>query len=127
VCSSDLIGEGRGVLYHRPCDPTTQPPSRLDGPPRRRFDPRGLPEAFPQVIGHIRDNKCRELMPAWSPAGHGVDGPVRSLIVTKDEVRYQLGTGGAPRLYFVDCGMSHASPSNYELFDLDARRGFHAV
>lgn len=114
-------GEGRGVLYHRPCDPSTQPPARLDGPPRRRFDPRRLPAAFPQAIGHIRDDKCRELMPHWSPPGTGIDGPLRSLTVSADEVVYRSGCVAHARLYFTDGGMSHAAPERYELFDLDAR------
>lgn len=114
-------GEGRGVLYHRPCDPSTQPPSRLDGPPRRRFDPRTLPAAFPQAIGHIRDNKCRELMPHWSPPGAAVDGPLRSLVVDADRVSYVVGCRADARLFFTDAGMSHAHPDRYELFDLDAR------
>jgi hypothetical protein len=114
-------GEGRGVLYHRPCDPSTQPPSRLEGPPRRRFDPRSLPAAFPQAIGHIRDNKCRELMPHWSAPGAAVDGPLRSLAVDGDHVTYSVGCRADARLFFTDSGMSHTHPDRYELFDLDAR------
>jgi hypothetical protein len=114
-------GEGRGVLYHRPCDPSTQPANRLAGPPRRRFDPRRLPAAFPQAIGHIRDNKCRELMPHWSAPGAAVDGPLRSLTVTASTVSYAPGCRPDARLFFTDAGMSHAPPERYELFDLDAR------
>lgn len=113
-------GEGRGALYHRPCDPSTQAPEKLEGPPRRRFDPRRLPAAFPQVIGHIRDGKCRELMPAWSPAGRGVDGPLRSLVVEGESVVYRPGCQPGARLYFADGGMLHAAKT-YELFDLDRR------
>ncbi|MBL8919083.1 MAG: metallophosphoesterase [Myxococcaceae bacterium] len=118
---SPSTGEGRGVLYHRPCDPSTQPANRLVGPPRRRFDPRRLPAAFPQAIGHIRDNKCRELMPAWSPPGAPIDGPLRSLTVTGAAVTYEVGCRADARLFFTDAGMSHAPPEQYELFDLDAR------
>ena len=52
-------GVARGVLFHRPAVPSADP--QFHGPPRRRFDPRRLPAAFPQAIGHIRDKKCREL------------------------------------------------------------------
>lgn len=114
-------GEGRGVLYHRPCDPSTQPAERLVGPPRRRFDPRRLPGGFPQAIGHIRDNKCRELMPNWSPAGAPTDGPLRSLTVNGASVVYAVGCRADARLFFTDAGMSHAPPEQYEVFDLDAR------
>ena len=80
-----------------------------------------LPAAFPQAIGHIRDNKCRELMPHWSPAGAAVDGPLRSLVVDQDRVSYVVGCRADARLFFTDAGMSHAHPDRYELFDLDAR------
>lgn len=114
-------GEGRGVLYHRPCDPTHEAPERLAGPPRRRYDPRALPAAFAQVIGHIRDNKCRELMPSWCVDESGADGPLRSLTVRGDSVRYGRGCETDARLYFVDGGMAHASVEHYQLLDLDRR------
>jgi hypothetical protein len=113
-------GEGRGILYHRPCDPSTQSPDTLEGPPRRRFDPRRLPP-FPQAIGHIRDGKCRELMPAWSPPGPGVDGPLRSLTVSGETVRYAVGVQPDARLIFTDTGMMHAPPGASEVLDLDRR------
>ncbi len=119
---SALTGEGRGALSHRPCDPSTQEPSRLEGPPRRRFDPRRLPAAFPQAIGHIRDAKCRELMPRWSPDDRPQDGPLRSLTVGGADVTYQLGCAADARLFFTDGGMSHAAPDRYELLDLDRRQ-----
>ncbi|MDX2008844.1 MAG: metallophosphoesterase [Myxococcaceae bacterium] len=115
-------GEGRGVLYHRPCDPTTQAQDKLDGPPRRRFDPRRLPAAFPQAIGHIRDAKCRELMPGWGPATPAVDGPLRTLVVEGEVVRYQPGCAPNARLYLTDAGMLHAPPGAYQLLDLDSRQ-----
>lgn len=121
---SAAMGEGRGALYHRPCDPSTQPASRLVGPPRRRFDPRTLPSAFPQAIGHIRDNKCRELMPHWSVDEPTGDGPLRSLIVGPDATRYQPGCDSEARLFFLDGGMAHANIETYQLFDLDRRAAF---
>ncbi|MCA2980713.1 MAG: metallophosphoesterase [Myxococcaceae bacterium] len=124
---SAASGEGRGVMYHRPCDPSTQPARRLDGPPRRRFDPRRLPAAFPQAIGHIRDAKCRALMPRWSPPGPGVDGPLRSLTIDGEAVRYGPGCEPGARLYFTDGGMLHAPRGEYHLLDLDTRQPLRQV
>ena len=116
----------RGALVHRPADPSRSPPEDFDGPPRRRFDPRELPASFAQVIGHIRDNKCRQLMPQWCEESAAGDGPLRSLVVDGDRVRYVLGCAKGARLYFTDGGMSHALPGRYELFDLDSRLAFKA-
>ncbi|MCC6334750.1 MAG: metallophosphoesterase [Myxococcales bacterium] len=114
-------GEGRGVLFHRPVDPKLAKPGQLDGPPRRRFDPRRLPPNFPQAVGHVRDKKCREELAAWCEPG-SVDGPIRSLRVEADMVRYQLGCQVDARMYFIDGGMLHARAEDYELFDLDRRQ-----
>lgn len=115
-------GEGRGVLYQRPCDPAAEDPRKLDGPPRRRFDPRQLPDAFPQVIGHIRDGKCRELMPAWCEPGLALDATLRSLTVSGDRVWYEAGCDPHARLYFTDAGMLHVPGESYPLLDLDTRQ-----
>jgi len=115
-------GEGRGVLYQRPCDPAVEDPRKLDGPPRRRFDPRQLPDTFAQVIGHIRDGKCRELMPAWCEPGPALDATLRSLTVSGDGVRYEPRCNPDARLYFTDAGMLHVPPESYPLLDLDTRQ-----
>jgi hypothetical protein len=80
------------------------------------------------VIGHIRDNKCRDLMPAWSVGGGALDGPLRSLSTDGVHVRYARGLPGADawregaaQVVFTDGGMSHARPEAYELFDLKRR------
>lgn len=113
-------GIARGALFHRPAFPRADP--QFDGPPRRRFDPRHLPAEFPQAIGHIRDKKARELLGEWADGAAPVDGPIRSLRVDGETVRYEAGALTNARLYFLDCGMSHTKPDRYELFDLDARR-----
>jgi hypothetical protein len=121
---SPALGEARGIVCHRPSDPQgpdAASPGRFDGPPRRRFDPRRLPAQFPQAIGHIRDKKCRELMPRWHDGAPPRDGPLRSLLVDGDSVRYVRGASPGARLYFLDGGMSHAAPAEYQLFDLDRR------
>ncbi|MFZ5438883.1 MAG: metallophosphoesterase [Myxococcota bacterium] len=115
-------GVARGILFHRPARPAEPPDDWFHGPPRRRFDPRRLPPAFPQAIGHIRDKKCRELLGAWAAGGAAGDGPLRALTFAGDEPRYVRGTPPDARLYFLDGGMLHTSPERYELFDLDARR-----
>jgi hypothetical protein len=113
-------GEARGVFFHRPATPKDSP--QFHGPPRRRFDPRRLPAVFPQAIGHIRDKKCRELMPGWTDGAPAVDGPLRALSVEGETVRYAVGTPGDARLFFLDAGMNHVEPERYELFDLERRQ-----
>jgi hypothetical protein len=130
---SAATGEARGVFVQRPADPTRGDPALFMGPPRRRFHPRELPAGLAQVVGHIRDHKCRELMPAWSEGPPAHDGPVRHLRVDGDRVRYRAGgppddalaratEGREALVVFADGGMNHAPPARYELFDLDARR-----
>lgn len=112
-------GVARGVLSHRPAYPRDDP--HFHGPPRRRFDPRALPAAFPQAIGHIRDKKSRELLGPWADAAPAEDGPLRALTVAGAGVRYGAGTPADARLYFLDAGMLHTTADRYALFDLDAR------
>lgn len=50
-----------------------------------------------------------------------LDGPIRSLRISGDEVEYARGTFDDARLYFLDGGMNHTAPESYELFDLDRR------
>lgn len=129
-------GESRGIFVQRPADPEQGDPGLFVGPPRRRFDPRSLAPGLAQVTGHIRDQKCRDLMPRWAaPAGAGApEGPLRHLSTDGHEVRYARGlpadearqaqaAGRAALIYFADGGMNHAAPGAYELLDLDARRG----
>ncbi len=119
---SVATGVARGVLFHRPAVPTEDPRLRWQfrGPPRRRFDPRGLPAAFPQAVGHIRDKKCRELLGDWADSEKPVDGVLRALRIEGDRVSYARGTPADARLYFLDAGMNYST--TYELFDLDRRQ-----
>ncbi len=114
------VGEGRGVLFHRPARPKAGDP-RFEGPPRRRFDPRRLPAAFPQAIGHVRDKKCREELGDWCDGAPARDGVLRSLVVEGEQVRYAHGTASDARLYLLDAGMNHLRGERYELLDLDRR------
>lgn len=113
-------GVARGVLFHRPAVPSADP--QFHGPPRRRFDPRRLPAAFPQAIGHSRDRKCRELLGDWADHAAPLDGPLRALQIDGEQVRYGRGTPSDARLYFLDAGMNHPSPHGYQLFDLERRQ-----
>ncbi len=118
-------GEGRGILYHRPADPSLGQPDLFAGPPRRRFDPRRLP-AFTQAIGHIRDGKCRKLLPGWCVSEPEADGPMRSLALDGALPRYGRGAWPDARVLFLDGGMSHAAPEHYQLLDLDSRAPYCA-
>ncbi len=113
-------GLARGILFHRPAMPSED--SQFTGPPpRRRYDPRQLPVAFPQAIGHIRDRKARELLGSWADDSPAVDGPLRALSIEGEQVRYARGTPPNARLYFLDGGLLHAHLDRYELFDLETR------
>jgi hypothetical protein len=99
------------------------------GPPRRRFDPRGLPAGLVQAIGHIGDRKCREVLgEPWAPPVSGAKlGRLRHLRADHDEVAYAVGVGETadPReavMLFLDGTMARADPRAYELLDLDTLR-----
>ncbi|MBL8955813.1 MAG: transcriptional regulator, partial [Myxococcaceae bacterium] len=114
---SHATGEARGMLAHRPSHPGRSPAAQFVGPPRRRFDPRELPTGVTQVIGHVRDGKCRELLGEWVEAGEPRDGPLRQLHVNGDSVRYSRGVSNDAALIFIDGGMNHTPIADYELFD----------
>ncbi len=120
-------GEGRGILYHRPSHPERVEAELLEGPPRRRFDPRALPAGLTQVVGHVRDAKCRSLLGPWGDGELPEDGPVRQLVTDGREVRYGRRTGrrsdGEAAMVFIDGGMACAPVDRYELFDLNRRSG----
>jgi len=126
-------GEGRGIFFQRASNPDGPrdrgTPELFEGPPRRRFDPRLLPLGLTQVIGHVRDAKCRELLEGWHDGAAGVDGPLRHLVTDGRQVRYARGVpaaaagndGTRATLLFTDGGMLFAAPDAYELLDLDTR------
>lgn len=115
-------GEGGGVLYHRPRDSWCDP-HEFDGPFRRRFDPRQLPAGIIEVVGHIRDGKCRELLGPYCDDAPAEDGPLRHLHVAPGRMRYRRGAIGEigedeRALVFVDGGMGYGGGPRYELLDL---------
>jgi hypothetical protein len=120
-------GEGGGMLYHRPADPRAEGEASPSAKPRggassRRFDPRDLPMGLIQVIGHISDKKCRELMPAWSDDAPSRLGVLRHLETDGDAVRYAHGLPSGPpgptrgTLVFIDGGLGRCEPAEYELY-----------
>ena len=111
-------GEARGILFHRPANPAIKKVVRAE----RRFDPRTLPRAISQAIGHISDKKCRELLGPWAAPEPVTYGRLRGLKLTGDEVRYRLGCDERDALIFLDGGMNHVPPADYELFDLRLRQ-----
>lgn len=119
-------GEGVGIFYQRPSNPAVEPAARFAGPPARRFDPRRLPLQLTQAIGHIRDDKCRALLGPWAEGNVAGDGPLRSLTVEGEAVRYQRGVQPGAHLLFLDGGMAHARPQDYALLDL-ARRAPYVI
>jgi hypothetical protein len=124
VPGSAKTGEGRGIFYHRPSNPAFEGAHYFEGPPRRRFDPRRIPRGIVQVIGHIRDGKCRTLLREWHDGAPGVDGPLRHLVTDSREVKYARGVPSqwdknAAGVIFTDNGMSHARAAEYELLDLN--------
>ncbi len=114
-------GEGGGVLYHRPAWPDADR-RWFDGPFRRRFDPMELPRGVLQIVGHIRDRKCRALL---GVDGEAIDGPLRVLRIP--DGTYERGTVksvGAEEaaIVFVDGGMGYGGAARYELLDLETMR-----
>lgn len=124
---SSTDGEGGGALYHRPA--IGGDPQDFDGPTRRRFDPRLLPVGVTQIVGHIRDNKCRKLLgPACVDGEEATDGPLRYMSVAPDgSMRYGFERPSTMShvdrtMVFVDGGMGYGGAPRYELLDLDTLR-----
>lgn len=119
------VGEAGGALFHRPADPRLGRAADFEGPRRRRYDPRLLPAGLVQVVGHVRDHKCRALMPAWADEEPARDGVLRTLRTDGSRVAYGHGIAepapGEAALWFVDAGMNHLPTHAIPLLDLDRR------
>jgi len=117
---ADGIGEGDGVLYHRPLfvekDQWLEP---------RRFDPRKLPRGLWQVVGHVRDKRLVSSLGPWSVPTTHKDGVIRHLIVVDEHVSYRHGPPpprsevpkDAAVMIFIDGAMNICAPETYELLD----------
>jgi hypothetical protein len=123
VPGSGKRGEGFGTLFHRPAHPARIAAAETEEEQLRRFDPRTLPPGLSQVVGHVRDPKCRLLLGAWTADAAGPEGPVRSLLATRTSARYAWGVQDAEedvaRMIFVDGGLNTAPSTGYELLELD--------
>ena len=116
----DGIGEGDGMIYHRPTfvenDQWLEP---------RRFDPRKLPRGLWQVVGHVRDKRLVGALGPWSVPKHHVDGVIRHLVVVDEHVSYRHGPppprdslpADAAVMIFIDGAMNICAPEVYELLD----------
>ena len=117
---ADGIGEGDGVLYHRPLfveqDQWLEP---------RRFDPRKLPRGLWQVVGHVRDKRLVSSLGPWSVPSTHEDGVIRHLVVVDEEVSYRHGpppprsdvANDAAVMIFIDGAMNLCAPERYELLN----------
>ncbi len=118
-------GEGVGMLYHRPANPAldVNVEHSFHGALTRRFDPRRLVPGITQIVGHISDSKCRQLLGPWAHAQAAAPGELRHLIVEDEEVRYAAGlpapsTVARTAMIFVDGGMSRIPTTSYQLLDV---------
>lgn len=117
------IGEGGGILFHRPANPALGSEAAFVGPTRRRYDPRRLPRGLTQVVGHVRDAKSRALLGPWCDDARPMDGVLRHLRTDGASVSYRHGVPareepGTATLLFIDAGMQHVGPGGYPLLDL---------
>lgn len=124
----DAAQEGGGMFYHRPSLGDGDDAHRLTEPrPRRRFHPDQLPRGLVQVVGHVRDDKCRAELARWCDAAPKTDGPIRHLVVESGSGRYAHGAPlavgeQAAVMIFIDNGMKYVEePHQYQLLDA-ARR-----
>jgi hypothetical protein len=117
IPGSAASGEASGILAHRPANPQVR---KLEPGDRRRYDPRSLPLDIVQVIGHINDKKCRELLGMWVERKPPEPGVLRGLKIG-DSVKYHMGCDKDDRVVFLDGSMHQVAPFEYELYDLDRR------
>ncbi|MBI3201047.1 MAG: transcriptional regulator [Myxococcales bacterium] len=116
-------GEGGGMLYHRPGHPDLAENQGHDASSSlgRRFDPRRLPQGLTQVIGHISDAKCRQLLGPWAE-GEPAPGALRHLTTDGQRVSYATGLPAATRgeeatLIFIDGLMNRTPVESYAVFE----------
>lgn len=118
-------GEGGGMLYHRPANPDVAQNRGHDlaDPLGRRFDPRRLPLGLTQVIGHVADAKCRELLGSWALNEEPEPGELRHLESDGSSVRYRAGLPSEPRgadvatVVFIDGLMNRTPVDRYRIFE----------
>ena len=117
-------GEGVGMLYHRPANPAEaiNASYELGQTMTRRYDARDIPPGLTQVVGHISDNKCRQLLGAsWTTAEATPPGAIRSMTVRAGSVSYGPGlpAESSPQdgvMIFIDGGMNRTAIADYQLY-----------
>ncbi|MCA9707911.1 MAG: metallophosphoesterase [Myxococcales bacterium] len=121
-------GEGVGMLYHRPAHPDVPANAgyALRGTLSRRFDARRIPQGLTQVVGHIGDRKCRELLGPWADDAPARGGVLRHLVTDGTTVRYAHGLPPAHdervgTMIFIDGGMARTPVDDYALLPLPLR------
>lgn len=123
-------GEGGGLFYHRPAYvPEAQKPWAELGPEdapvlSRRFDARRLPRGLTQVVGHVRDYRCLDILAPYAEHLEAQDGALRWLWTDGEDVAYRLGVPksiatDAAQMIFLDAGMAYGGAETYPLLDLD--------
>lgn len=118
------FGEGVGMLYHRPANPAlaVNADYNLEETMSRRYDARDIPLGLTQIVGHISDKKCRQLLGAdWTDDSATPVGAIRHMVVRGEDVRYAAGPPASTAsndavIVFIDGGMSRTAPSDYELY-----------
>lgn len=112
-------GEPDGFLFHRPAQFESLGAERA-----RRFDPRTLPRGLCQVVGHVRDPRCRQLLGSWVRDAREPEGRLRHLSVRDGSVSYGYGLvpprSADATMIFIDGGMQHVPVEQYELLDVGA-------
>ncbi len=118
-------GEGVGMLYHRPANPSLEANRGYDltSIMSRRFDARRIPLGLTQVVGHISDKKCRKLLGPWCDEAPARGGVLRHMVTDGESVRYAHGLPPATdasqaAMVFIDGGMNRTPIAEYELLRL---------
>ena len=123
-------GEGGGIFYHRPAHPDRVPEDpplaevTPETPPacRRVFDATRLPMGLTQVVGHVRDYRCRDLLEPWAIPEVAGDGPLRHLDWDGTTGTYAPGAPGPggedrARVIFTDVGLSYGAVEDFQVLD----------
>ncbi len=113
------------MLYHRPANPEVAQNRGHDLADTlgRRFDPRRLPLGLTQVIGHVADAKCRELLGPWARDEEPRPGELRHLSSDGTRVAYRAGLPSASpapetaTLVFIDGLMNRTPVDCYAIFE----------
>jgi hypothetical protein len=130
-------GEGGGIFYHRPAHPDRVPEDppldevTPETPPARRrvFDATRLPIGLTQVVGHVRDYRCRDLLEPWAIPEIAGDGPLRHLDWDGTIGTYAPGSPGpgseaVARVVFTDVGLNYGEPADLQILDAVSLRPY---